>query len=95
MSQAVGHKKRVVLLRSWNLYSWVRDVVCNNRSSFKFWCNDVFVPFCLNFLVSVVCQPSLVKSSECTVVVDARLTGRQWAAGPESPSNNGQFDAML
>jgi len=70
-------------------------VVCSNLSSFKFWCNDVFVLLCLNFLLSVVYQFSLVKSSECTVVVDARLTGGQWAAGPESPSNNGQFDAML
>jgi len=84
-----------VTLRSWDLYSWMGGVVCNNCSSFKFWCSDVFVLLCLNFLVSVVCQLSLVKSSECTVVVDARLTGRQWAAGPESPSNNGQFDAML
>jgi hypothetical protein len=56
--------------------------------------NDVFVLLCLNFLVSVV-YLSLVNSSECTVVVDARLTGGQWAAGPESPSNSGQFDAML
>lgn len=69
--------------------------MCSNLSSFKFWCNDVFVLLCLNFLLSVVYQFSLVKSSECTVVVDARLTGGQWAAGPESPSNNGQFDAML
>jgi len=69
--------------------------VCNNRSGFKFCCDDVFVLLCLNFLLSVVYQFSLVISSECTVVVDARLTGGQWAAGPESPSNNGQFDAML
>lgn len=69
--------------------------MCNNRSGFKFWCDDVFVLLCLNFLLSVVYQLSLVISSECTVVVDARLTGGQWAAGPESPSNNGQFDAML
>jgi len=69
--------------------------VCTNRSSCKFWCNDVLVLLCLNFLLFVVYQFSLVKSSECTVVLDARLTGGQWAAGPESPSNNGQFDAML
>lgn len=82
-----------VTVRMWDLYNWMGGVVC--CSSFKFWCNDVFVLLCLNFLVSVVYQLSLVKSSECTVVVDARLTGGQWAAGPGSPSNNGQCDAML
>lgn len=96
MSQAVGHKKGdVCCIKKLDLYSWMGGVVCNNRSCFKFWCSDVFVLLCLNSLICVVCQLSFVKSSECTVVVDARLTGGLWAAGPESPSNNGQFDAML
>lgn len=67
----------------------------DNHSSFNFWCNDTCVLLCVNSLAYVVYQLSLVKSSVCTVVLDTRLIGGQCAAGPESPSNNGQFDAML